>query len=68
MVKNLPAHAGDVRDADSIPGSGRSLEEGLATHSNILGWIIPWTEAAWPANGPEGLKESDTTEETARTK
>ena len=24
MVKNLPASAGDARDAGSIPGSGRS--------------------------------------------
>ena len=24
MVKNLPANAGDVRDAGSIPGLGRS--------------------------------------------
>ena len=23
MVKNLPANAGDIRDAGSIPGSGR---------------------------------------------
>ena len=28
----------------SIPGSGRSLEEGLTTHSSILAWRIPWTE------------------------
>ena len=28
VVKNLPANAGNVRDADSIPGSGRSLEGG----------------------------------------
>ena len=27
MVKNLPANAGDARDAGSISGSGRSLEE-----------------------------------------
>ena len=27
-----------------IPGSGRSLEEGMATHSSILAWRIPWTE------------------------
>ena len=27
MVKNLPPYAGDVRDADSIPESGRSLGE-----------------------------------------
>ena len=24
VLKNPPAHAGDVRDMDSIPGSGRS--------------------------------------------
>ena len=28
MVKNLPASAGDARDAVSIPGSGRSSGEG----------------------------------------
>ena len=28
----------------SIPGSGRSLEEGMATHSSVLAWRIPWTE------------------------
>ena len=28
----------------SIPGSGRSLEEGMATHSSILAWRIPWAE------------------------
>ena len=44
MVKNPPANAGDIRDTSSIPGSGRSLEEGMATHSSILAWKIPWTE------------------------
>ena len=44
VVKNLPAKAGHVRDVDSIPGWGRSLEEGMATHSSILAWRIPWTE------------------------
>ena len=44
MVKNPPAKAGDVRDVVSIPGSRRSLEEGLATHFSILAWRIPWTE------------------------
>ena len=33
MVKNLLANAGDVRDACSVPGSGRSPEGG---HSNPL--------------------------------
>ena len=28
IVKNLPANAGDTRDADSIPGLGRSPREG----------------------------------------
>ena len=44
VVKNPPANAGDIRDADSIPGSGRSLEEGMAPHSSVLAWRIPWTE------------------------
>ena len=35
-VKNLPANAGDVRDASLIPGSGRFLEEKMATHGTIL--------------------------------
>ena len=28
MIKNLPANAGEVRDASSIPGLGRSPGEG----------------------------------------
>ena len=42
--KNPPANAGDLRDLGSILGLGRSLEEGMATHSSILVWRIPWTE------------------------
>jgi len=44
VVKNLPANPGDIREMGSIPGLGRSPEEGMATHSNILAWRIPWTE------------------------
>ena len=44
VVKNLPANAGDVRDASSIPVWEDPLEEGMATYSSILGWKIPWTE------------------------
>ena len=40
MVKNPPANAGDT---SSIPGSGRSSEEGNG-NSNILACKIPWTE------------------------
>ena len=42
--KDLPANAGDIRDTGSILGSGRSLEEGMATHSNIPAWRMPWAE------------------------
>ena len=44
VVKNLPANPGDIREMGLIPGLGRSPEEGMATHSNILAWRIPWTE------------------------
>ena len=44
VLKNLPANAGDAEDVNSIPGSGKSSEEGNGTHSNILAWKIPWTE------------------------
>ena len=44
MVKNLPANAGDVKDVGSLPGLGRSPGGGMAAHSSILAWRIPWTE------------------------
>ena len=49
-VKNPPADAGDVKAAGSIPGLGRSPEEGMATHFSTLVWRIPWTEE------PSGLQ------------
>ena len=36
VVKNLPANTGDMRFRLHTPGSGRSLEEGMATHSSVL--------------------------------
>ena len=36
------------------------LEEGMATHSSILTWRIPWTEEL-VGYSPWGRKESDTT-------
>ena len=30
-------------DLGLIPGLGDSLEKGMATHSSILAWRIPWT-------------------------
>ena len=43
-VKSLPANAGDARDAGSIPGEEDPLKKGMAAHSSILAWRIPWTE------------------------
>ena len=51
VVKNPPANAGDVRDAGSILGSGRSPGRGMATHSSILAWRIPWTEEPGGVHG-----------------
>ena len=61
VVKNLASNAGDTRDVGSIPGSGRSPEESLATHSSILAWRVSWTEETSDLQF-QGCKESDTTE------
>ena len=43
--KESACNAGDVRDTNSIPRSGRSPgEKKMATHSSILAWEIPWTK------------------------
>ena len=39
-VKNPPANIGDIRDE----GWEDPPEEGMAIHSSILAWRIPWTE------------------------
>ena len=44
LIKNLPVSAGDIRDVGSIPGQEDPLEEGMATHSIMLAWRIPWIE------------------------
>ena len=31
-------------DLGSVSGWGRSPEKGMATHSSILAWGIPWTK------------------------
>ena len=62
MVKNLPANVGDLRDAGSIPGSGRSPRErngnpiflpGKSHGQRSLAGCSAW-----------GFKELDTTEAT----
>ena len=50
-----------VEDLGLIPGSGRSLEKGMASHSSIPAWEIPCTKSL-VGNNPWGYDESDTTE------
>ena len=49
MVKNLPA-----RQETWVPSLGGEdpLEKGMATHSSILAWKIPWTEEP---GGPQSI-------------
>ena len=60
MVKNLPAVQ---KTWVWSLGQEDPLEKGMATHSSILAWGIPWTEE------PYGLQslESDTTEQLINT-
>ena len=57
LVKNLPA----VRETgvQSLCWE-EPLEKGMATHSRILAWEIPWTEGL--DYSPWGHKELETTE------
>ena len=61
MVKSLP-----VMQETWVQSLGwdEPLEKGLATHSSILAWRIPWTEE--PLR-PWGHKESDKTEQLTHT-
>ena len=45
-------------------GQEDPLERGLATHSSILAWRIPWTEEPGGLYGLWGCKEPDMTEVT----
>ena len=57
VVKNLP-----IMRETLVPSLGQEdpLEKGMATHSSICAWRIPWTEE------PGGLQELDTTERLKR--
>ena len=50
VVENPLANIGDVREVGLTPGSGRSPRGGMATHSSVLAWRIPWIK------GPGGLQ------------
>ena len=63
MVKKPPTNVGDIRDPGSILGREDPQEEGMATHSSILAWIIPGTEEPSGLQSM-GLQKSDRTEAT----
>ena len=56
VVKNPPPGAGDLRDPGSVPGLRSPQEEGMATHSSILVWRIPWTHKSLAGYSPWGHK------------
>ena len=57
--KESACNAGDL---GSILGLGKPLEKGMATHSSIPTWKIPWTEEPGGLYSPGGHKQSDLTE------
>ena len=62
VLKNPPASAGDIRDVELIPESGRSSRGG---HSDPLQYFClgnPMGRGVWWAKSPLGCKESDMTE------
>ena len=44
VVKNLPAIQKSQEMQVCSLGQEDPLEEGMATHSSILTWRVPWTE------------------------
>ena len=48
-------------------GQEDALEKGMATHSSILAWRIPWIDEPGGLYSPWGSKESDTTERLTHT-
>ena len=62
IVKNLPAMQGtQVQSLVQSMGQEDPVEKGMATHSSMLPWRIPWTEER-DGYSPQGRKESDKTE------
>ena len=50
-----------MQENGSGPSPEDPLEKGVATHSSLLAWRIPWTEEPGGLQST-GRKESDTTE------
>ena len=64
MVKNLPAHAGDARNLNFIPGSGTSPRVGNGNPLQYSCLKNPVDRGAWcTIYTLKSHKESDTTEQ-----
>ena len=64
VVKNLPVNPGDLKDAVSIPGSGRSPGGGYGNPLQcFLPGKIPWTEE--PGTGVHRVTKSQTLSDLA---
>ena len=59
-VKNLPAM--QETWVQSL-GQEDPLEKGMATHSSVLAWRIPWTEEPTAGYSPWDCKKLDTIEQ-----
>ena len=64
MIKNPPAMQ---ETGVQSPGQEDLLEKGMATHSGILAWGIPWMRSL-EGYSPQGRKESDTTKQLTHTR
>ena len=62
VIKNLPANAGDIRDASLIPGSGISPGEGNGNPLPYSCLRNPMDRGAWQAIVHVVAKELDMTE------
>ena len=68
--KESACNAEDAGDTCSIPGLGRSPKKGMALHSGILAWRIPWTEepGGLQSTGPQRVGHDGATNTPASTK
>ena len=60
MTKDPSASLGDAETRVQSLGLADPLEKGMAAHSSLLAWSIPWTEEP---GGPQsmGSQQSDMT-------
>ena len=59
VVKNPPSRQETQEMRVPSPGQEVPLEKGMATHSSILAWRIPWTEEAGglPSTGSQRVRQ-----------